>query len=224
MQSRNGIVAELEAFLTTPDVQAIRRTVAQIRPELNRESLRFRSAVLLLAGPGLRFNIDRMAGRTQTPRAVVAACTRRLFDNGVWHPDGALYSWVSPDDPQFWNDVGVAEGRLCRRLDTLGRIEWAPAGVWRKAYAFVAERSSTLSIEYASIEVGSEVDDDVAEVTPSTVAERPVTGSKQAEPAGQLDIFNRHLFKRRPSLVPAGSDQDRKTQSTELFPDAHWLG
>lgn len=223
MQSRNGVAAELEAFLTTPDVRAIRKTLSQIRPELKQDNIRFRAAVLLLAGPGFRFNIDRMAGRTQTPRALVAACTRRLFDNGVWQPDGALYAWMSPDDPQFWDDVGVAEGRLCRRLDELGRIEWAPAGVWRKAYAFGGDRSPKLFIEYAPVHGVVRAPENEIEqaVTPT---ERTAPDPDAAvDPAAQLDIANRHLFKPKPALIPAGT-QGRNTVKRDLFPDAHWLG
>ncbi|MGH7461364.1 MAG: hypothetical protein ACREMA_10090, partial [Longimicrobiales bacterium] len=110
----------------------------------------FRAALLLLIGPGVGFNIDRIACRAQMPRSVVAACTRRLFDNGVWHPDGPVYTWQAPDDRLFWSDVGVAEGRLCRRTDRLGRIEWADAGEWHKAYDFGGPKVPSLSVDYLS--------------------------------------------------------------------------
>src|SRR5688500_9714399 len=108
-------VTALRAVLTTPNVPEIKQMLSQVRPELSPDTVTFRAAVLLLVGPAVGFNIDRLTVRTQAPRALVAACTRRLFDNGVWQPDGSVYTWTTPDDKAFWSDVAVAEGLLCRR-------------------------------------------------------------------------------------------------------------
>jgi hypothetical protein len=111
--------------------------VRAARPDLRPDASAFRAAVVLLAGPLHAFNIDRIAGRCGLPRAVVAACVRRLIDNGVWEAGTAVYPWSDPDDPRFWNDAAVAEGRLLRRTRPGGQVEWAPAGRWEKAFDYV---------------------------------------------------------------------------------------
>ena len=93
-----------------------RDRVRGARPDLPPDASAFRAALVLLAGPEHRFNIDRIAVRCALPRPWVAACVRRLIDNGVWAGGRAVYPWDTPDDPRFWNDVAVAEGRLLRRL------------------------------------------------------------------------------------------------------------
>lgn len=115
--------------------------VRNARPDLSTDAPAFRAAVVLLAGPELRFNIDRIATRCALPRPWVAACVRRLVDNGVWVVGRAEYPWRGPDDPRFWNDAAVAEGRLLRRARDGGGVEWAPAGAWEKAYDFVGPQS-----------------------------------------------------------------------------------
>jgi hypothetical protein len=118
-----------------------RDRVRRARPDLSPDAPVFRAAVVLLAGPEHRFNIDRVAVRCALPRAWVAACVRRLIDNGVWGGGRAVYPWTTPDDPRFWNDAAVAEGRLLRRTHADGRVEWAPPGSWEKAYDFVGPQS-----------------------------------------------------------------------------------
>lgn len=115
--------------------------VRNARPDLSTDAPAFRAAVVLLAGPELRFNIDRIATRCALPRPWVAACVRRLVDNGVWVVGRAEYPWRGPDDPRFWNDAAVAEGRLLRRARDGGGVEWAPPGAWEKAYDFVGPQS-----------------------------------------------------------------------------------
>ena len=219
---------DLRAVLTVPDVPEIRRTLTQIRPDLAEDSLSFRAALLLLTGPTVSFNIDRLACRTQIPRSVVAACTRRLFDNGVWQHDGPAYAWRSADDAQFWSDVGVAEGQLCRRTDPLGRIEWANAGAWRKAYEFsVTETEPTpFSIAYST--------------EPERPAAAPAAGADTAgEPAVSLPVAetrlvrNRARPRRKPEVaIVAGVAADTaratwlgapETGKGDLFPGANWL-
>jgi hypothetical protein len=123
--------------------------VGLAQPGLAPDSPSFRAAVVLLAAPSCRLNIDLLALRTGYPRAFVAGCARRLYDNGVWSGGSAAYASSSPEDPRFWNDVAVATGRLCRRTDARGRPEWAPPGTWAKPYDFVdAAPGSGLAIAY----------------------------------------------------------------------------
>lgn len=118
-----------------------RQRVCAARPDLPSDSPAFQAAVVLLAGPEQGFNIDRIAVRCALPRAAVAACVRRLIDNGVWVAGRAVCAWRGPDDPRFWNDAAVAEGRLVRRTGPRESIEWAPPGQWAKAYDFVGPQS-----------------------------------------------------------------------------------
>jgi hypothetical protein len=77
-----GAVAD-RASIVALSVEAIRQEIAGFRPDLSESTPTYRAAVLLLLGPQLRFNIDRLTARTRYPRAQVAACARRLFDHGV---------------------------------------------------------------------------------------------------------------------------------------------
>ena len=133
---------------TAPNVQDVRQILASIRPDLSHDSMTFRAAVMLMMGPALNFNVDRLAARTGVPRAQAAVFTRRWFDNGVWQAAGPIYPWCSPNEPEFWNDVAVGEGKLCRRGDRIDTIEWASPGVWRKSYDFVSKGTSALSVAY----------------------------------------------------------------------------
>lgn len=212
-------VNELRVVLTTPNVPWIKQTLAQVRPELSPDSATFRAAVLLLVGPAVEFNIDRLTVRTQVPRALVAACTRRLFDNGVWQPDGPVYTWTTPDDEAFWSDVAVAEGLLCRRTDRLGRIEWANAGSWRKAYDFVADDDETLTVAYVA----------EGDITGEAKRRAPVTSEdrKDAE-VGALPVRKKTTpgdAVTVPALAGVGSDSNvwLGAQPSGLFPHAQWL-
>ena len=133
-----AVAAPLAAPPASTDPRARLRA---LRPDLPCEGASFRAALVLLAAPDAGFNIDRVARRTGVPRHWVAACARRLRDNGVWGPDGARVAWSGPEDFRFWNDVGVAEGRLLRRRDAHGKTEWAPAGAWAKAYDYVGPQA-----------------------------------------------------------------------------------
>jgi hypothetical protein len=98
-----------------------------------------RAAVLLLAGAEYGQNIDQLARRIGIDRSFVAKAARRLIDNGVWQAGRTVAEWGAHDEATvaFWNDVAVAEGKLCRRTAADGSIEWAPAGYWNKSYQFV---------------------------------------------------------------------------------------
>lgn len=114
-------------------------------------SERFQSALILLASAIYGHNVDLLARRTGISRALVARVARRLIDNGVWQAGRIAASWTVSDGPgeAFWNDVSVAEGRMCRRATPEGVVEWAPAGFWNKNFQFVdAEADARLSSTY----------------------------------------------------------------------------
>jgi hypothetical protein len=117
----------------------VREQVARLSPDLDPESSTFRAAVLLLASRTLGQNVDRLARFSGAPRDFVARCARRLVDNGVWQRGRTVATWTDPEtaDFGFWADVGVAEGRLCRRLDENGHPEWAQAGEWWKSFDLI---------------------------------------------------------------------------------------
>jgi hypothetical protein len=218
----NDAVSALRVALI-PDVDAIRRTIAEIRPDLGPTDATFRAAMLLLVGPATNFNVDRLAARTQCPRPMVAASARRLFDNGVWEPDGPVYAWVSPDDNRFWWDVAVAEGQLCRRTDALGQITWAAPGKWRKAYDFVQkEKDSTqLAVAYVSQpEPAPEIFErrQPEAVTPEPVAQKPQPPAVVTNLPGLLPSIPTRIERLIP-LQPAQATEERGN----LFPDAVWL-
>lgn len=122
-----------------PDTAALHAKVRRLSPSLDPETVTFRAAVLLLTAVVVGQNVDKLARLTGYTRELVARCARRLVDNGVWKNGNTVRTW---DDPEtgplaFWGDVGVAEGKLCRRMDETGALRWAPAGEWRKSYDFV---------------------------------------------------------------------------------------
>lgn len=123
-------------------------SVRRARPDLDSSHALFRAAVLMLCAPAARFNIDRLTRESGFARPFVAACARRLYDNGVWRDGAAVYAAPSPGAPAFWNDAAVAVGGLCRRIGEAGP-EWAPPGTWSKPYEYVgAARGPGLAIAY----------------------------------------------------------------------------
>ncbi len=132
-----------EAPPQRPTRETIRAKLAEFDPSFQPHSPGFSAALVLIAGRELGHNIDRIARITGVQREVVARMARRLFDNEVWVAGNTLSRWCNnPDDlASFRGDVGVAEGRLCRKVDELGRVEWAPAGHWRKDFTYVAPRN-----------------------------------------------------------------------------------
>jgi len=125
----------------------IRRYNADLEPT----SLAYRAAVILLAGQEFGHNIDRIARRTGYPGSLVSQVARRLIDNGVWNAGVTVADWSGSEHASgsFWNDVAVAEGKMCRRIGPGGSIEWAPAGFWNKSFQFVdPEADNSLSTLY----------------------------------------------------------------------------
>lgn len=128
--------------VSRPRLSTLVDEVARLDPRLAPDSTRFRSAVLLLAARELGQNVDRLARFTRYPREMVARCARRLVDNGVWKQGETVSRWAADprEDPEaFWGDVGVAEGKLYRRLGGGSTIEWVPVGEWWKSYERVEQ-------------------------------------------------------------------------------------
>lgn len=140
--SAAAVVGEGSSDQVEVSRMTIRDFEARIRrynSDLGSDSVTFRAAVILLAGLEYGHNIDRIARRTGYDRPFVARVARRLTDNGVWNAGVTVADWSSDDEASgtFWNDVAVAEGKMCRRIGPTGQIEWAPAGFWNKSFLFV---------------------------------------------------------------------------------------
>ncbi|HEX8694358.1 MAG TPA: hypothetical protein VF746_18195 [Longimicrobium sp.] len=210
-----------------------RERLRALRPDLPCGGAAFRAALVLLAAPAARFNIDRLARRTGAPRHWVAACARRLYDNGVWSARGAAYPWSGPEDFRFWNDVEVAEGKLLRRVDDRGRPQWAPAGAWSKEYDFVGPRSdpggAVLYVvpEDAAAEPGPELPPHLELVRGGPEAAREETVRDETEPEEREAFLPAGPWlpgmatDEAPLLAAAGG---ARGAVPELFPGATWLG
>ncbi len=126
-----------------PSLDQIRDRIRRYNDDVDTASAGFMAAVILLVGLDYGHNIDSICRRTGYDRCLVARCARRLIDNGVWSQGRTIADWNQTDEASgtFWNDVAVAEGRMCRRLNEDGRFEWAPAGYWNKN--FLAENAAS---------------------------------------------------------------------------------
>jgi hypothetical protein len=219
-----GEEAGVSHVLALPDIAAIRRELENTRPDLGQSSNAIRTAVLLLVGPSLNFNIDRMTGRTRFPRPFVAACTRRLFDNGVWEHAGPVYLWDSAADDAFWRDVAVGEGKMQRRR-TQGGIEWAEPGVWKKEYVAATEVIAPLVINYAS-----EVDKRGVAAVQQEIERLPVKPKSIFEtttprPLGRSrrTVAPSAVEETSPEALVLTNSADERPRTRDLFPEANWL-
>jgi hypothetical protein len=203
-------------------------------PDRSPMALTFRAALLLLAAREIGQNVDRLASRTGTTRSFVARCARRLLDHGVWADGQTVCEWgdEGPAHPSFWNDVAVAEGKMCRRVDEHGAFEWAPVGDWIKFYEY-RDPSQPSGAHYVPHPRGvpaapvewAAVEDDDEDAAPTTapkaipvVAIRPAAALPPVLPAAlpQAAESPAHVPERPRTLAddPVG----------RLFPDAQWMG
>lgn len=229
-----------------PDVAPM--TVASLQgeledrdPELLPGTAAHSIGLLLLAARSVGQNIDKLARLTGMSRELVARCARRLVDNGVWRDGHTIYRWV--DDPAdveaLRSDVAVAEGKLCRRIDELGEMEWAPHGYWRKQFEYVSARVGEQPPEVVYLahveippqelpyyapeeEVDADLEDaeassDGAEIHRTYAEERPLAAALVPDGVAPLWIGG------EPALPDTSQDWSGGT-STELFPEAVWLG
>ena len=126
--------------MTGPSLAGNTTRIARLRAELDPESASYRTALLLVTACEVGHAVHKLALVTGFPREFVARCARRLVDNGVWQDGVTVSPWTTSDseDAAFWADVGVAEGKLYRRVTTEGHLEWAPPGQWWKEVHYVA--------------------------------------------------------------------------------------
>ena len=201
-----------------PTVRDFEARIRHYNSDLQPSDPTFRAAVILLAGLEYGHNIDLLARKTGYDRAFVARTARRLIDNGVWKSGVTVADWSSSDEASgtFWNDVAVAEGKMCRRIGGDGRIEWAPAGFWNKSFQYVDpgadKRLDTLYLD----------------AVPEGSAEAPAEASRAAaetaapEPAAEATIIigpNAPVAGAKPGDAPP-----KAPRLDEVFRDVIWIG
>lgn len=217
-------------------------------PDRSPMALTFRAALLLLAAREIGQNVDRLATRTGTTRSFVARCARRLLDHGVWADGETVCEWgdEGPAHPSFWNDVAVAEGKMCRRVDESGAFEWDPVGDWIKFYEYrdpskpsgahyVPHPRSVPAAPVVWAVVEEEDDEDAAaaavpEAVPAVIARAAVL--PRLEPAVPAGVLPRDLPAAQPEAAesPAPAPERPRPQLMENdpvgrhFPDAQWMG
>jgi hypothetical protein len=208
-----------------PGVREFEARIRHYNSDLQSSDPAFRAAVILLAGLEFGHNIDQLARRTGYDRAFVARTARRLIDNGVWKSGVTVADWSSSDEASgtFWNDVAVAEGKMCRRIGSDGRIEWAPAGFWNKNFQFVDpgadKRLATLYLDAAPEDAPKDAAaaDAIAEPRPirepavsaENTADTVIIGPAQAQPEPR---------------TPESTESPRVPRLDELFRDVIWIG
>lgn len=243
-------VAPPTPMRTVPPRASIAELEARIRrynSDIDASSSTFRAAVLLLAGIEYGLNIDALSHRTSYPRAFVAQCARRLIDNGVWR-DGRIVSDWSPADEAsgaFWNDVAVAEGKLCRRETADGEIEWAPPGYWNKTYDFIdssaGKRLGTTYRDPAPVAAqnggpaavaASDEHHERDSVAPSASAEPTLDSADAATPdapSAETPVTgpeprSNGSTESPPERRPMPAPRKRVHPPAEIFPGVAWLG
>lgn len=159
--------ATAESMNSVSRVRSVLKRIEALRPDLDPETETFKAAVVLVTGGIVGQGIHKLAAATGYATEFVARCARRLVDNGVW-PDGMaftdLHEGVGSD--AFWADVAVAEGKLCRRRNEDGSIQWAPPGQWWKEFDFVSKAVTGGPVRYqlATIAPSSALKDELTEV------------------------------------------------------------
>ena len=188
-------------------VRDLEARVRRYNSDIDPASDTFRAAVLLLASLEFGQNVEGLARRTGFPRSFVAKCARRLIDNGVWVGGETAAEWSADDEASgaFWNDVAVAEGKLCRRVGAAGEIEWAPAGYWKKNYEFIETAEQPLSAVYR--------DPVPPEAEPAAPA-ADVANDEPSTPAAAIPAADE----------PASAPEGATPPDDDLFPGTVWLG
>lgn len=231
------------------DVSALREQVRRLAPALDPATPAFQAALLLLSALRVGQNIDRLARITRCERSFVAKCARRLVDNGVWQNGKTVCDWYRDGEARsaFWNDVAVAEGRMCRRVNGDGETEWAEAGVWRKSYDFVsprphtepanlyhtpppAELEPTPLFDYAADET-DRADDGTPEAGGEAASNRKLRRRKRLARDGRrfrgswiaASTRPRQRF-HRAAVEPGPARPPLPNLPSSLFPDAQWIG
>ncbi len=134
----------VEAGNSQEALQGARSLLARLAPDLEETSSMYRAGMVILLSQVVGQGVHKLARVLGYPTEFVARCARRLVDNGVWPDDLACLEGEGEEAIEsFWFDVGVAEGKLCRRRDETGKLQWAPAGHWWKDFDFTLGRTVT---------------------------------------------------------------------------------
>jgi hypothetical protein len=212
-----------------PGIRDFEAKIRHYNSDLKPTDPAFRAAVILLAGLEYGHNIDMLARKTGYDRAFVSRTARRLIDNGVWKAGVTIADWSSSDEASgtFWNDVAVAEGKMCRRINTDGRVEWAPAGFWNKNFQFVDpgadKRLATLYLDATAPE-GSAAGQSAPE-TPVTEQAAPVEAPPKGGPAAAPDtLIVGPVSQDQPQPNSPAATPPRVPKLEELFRDVIWIG
>jgi hypothetical protein len=189
--------------------------------QLDPDSSTAKTALLLLAACELGQGVHKLALLTGFPPEFVARCARRLVDNGVWQDGATVSPWVTSlgDLDAFWADVAVAEGKLYRRVNADGQLEWGRPGEWWKELQDVAVAAGySASTRYCSRALPVATDDSPYEfLRPS---EEPET--VPAEPAPRVAAESPRL-QRRPELALPAPGNVVLLGSAGLASDVVWL-
>ena len=159
----------------------LRNLLQSFDPALDLESLKGRTALVLLAGLQAEHNVVKLARFAGLETALVSRCARRFFDNGVWFGGKTICAWGADGRNLqfFWADVAVGEGKLCRRMDSEARLEWAPQGQWWKSFEHTRGGETELGILYHV--------PDIEDPTPPAVVARSEQSPGAA--ADRADLF-----------------------------------
>lgn len=212
-----------------PGFEGELRTAASLRRSLSSATeteassrSTYDAALVLLASVETPHNVDRISRLLGLSREFVARCGRRLCDNGVWAAGRVICSWTdpAPGERAFWADVAVAEGRLCRRIEESGSLQWAAPGVWHKNYSLVDQRpnlDTSVSYEVPSLpanvqgdEVGSPAPVSEERDADSLILEDEAGGSAMPVAAAPFELIWLQEHEQRtddvtPAEVPAGA-------------------
>lgn len=205
--------------LLRPDVtkraeflESLQQRIRLWNAELAPDAPTFQAAVLLLAALRVGQNTAKLSRFTRYSQSFVAKCARRLCDNGVWNNGETVRSWSGGwvSEPAFWNDVSVAEGRMCRRIDKHGNPEWAPAGRWVKFYDYSPRCESAEQANRYVVSASPNSLQGAPPLYPLQDAAVNVANSERADSGG---IY-----------TPSSTRSDRlNPASLKLFPNAEWL-
>lgn len=202
-------------------------------------------AVVLLTARWVGHNVARLARVTGVRAPIVAKCARRLFDNGIWHEGTTVSTWRADlgtgiDQPEaFWADVGVGQGKLCRRLAEDGSPEWAAAGDWWKDYDLVRSGPEEVAATYHPRVVLTEEDVLIPLEPSAESAEQellaPRLSLQAVTPALAANVSESsagHVWLAEKAAGGAAGSAEEALDSSlepaagasELFPGAIWLG
>jgi hypothetical protein len=204
-----GVTDTHPARVSTVSIGDLEARIRRYNSDLEKDSVTFRVAVILLAGLEYGHNIDRISRRTGCERAFVARVARRLTDNGVWNAGVTVADWSSTDEASgtFWNDVAVAEGKMCRRIGPTGQIEWAPAGFWNKSFHYV-EQEDDAGLSTLYLDAGENVDkleEDGVDKSDENDAGEPSIGEDEDTGSPETDVS-----------IGDGSSQSQPVDNTEV--------